>query len=201
MRDSADELIRIGETLASTSRYLAAKDAVRELLRALDVPIDENTQETPARVARMYVREAFAGLYQPRPRMTSFPNGDMDQLYVVGPVAVRSTCAHHLAPIMGRAWLGILPSGRVLGLSKFARLTRWVMARPQIQEGATIMLADEIEKVIEPRGLAVVVKAEHLCMTWRGVMEHETKMTTSVMRGAMRENAALRAEFLGLLRV
>lgn len=177
-----------------------AANAVRSLLAALNVPHDHNTRDTPDRVARMYVREIFAGLYTPRPRIVEFPNVKaLDQVYVVGPVAVRSTCAHHLAPIMGRAWLGVLPSEKVLGLSKFSRLTRWVMARPSIQEESTVMLADEIEAAIAPKGLAVLVRASHLCMTWRGVLEHEAEMTTSVVRGAFRDDATARAEFFALV--
>lgn len=173
--------------------------ACRDLLVALRVPFDHNTEDTPDRLARMYVDETFAGLYEERPKIVTFPNARaLDQVYVVGPVAVRSTCAHHLAPIIGSAWLGVLPSERVLGLSKFARLTRWVMARPQIQEEATVMLADEIENAIKPDGLAVIVKASHLCMTWRGVKEHGAEMTTSVMRGSFLLSPALRAEFLSL---
>ena len=184
------------------NREERAARAVTALLRALDVPLDHNTRETPARVARMYAREVFAGLYEPRPRLTAFPNVKLlDQLYIVGPVAVRSTCAHHLAPIIGRAWLGILPTGRILGLSKFSRLTRWVMSRPQMQEEATSMLADEVANAIRPDGLAVVVRATHLCMSWRGVLEHEAEMTTSVMRGSFLESPSLRAEFMALVKL
>lgn len=172
------------------------------LLRALCIERNAHTDDTPNRMARTFLRETLAGLYTPRPKIVGFPNGkSLDEVYVVGPVSVRSTCAHHFAPIMGRAWLGVLPSDRVLGLSKFSRLTQWVMARPQIQEDATAMLADEIESAIRPRGIAVVVKASHLCMTWRGVREHETEMTTSVMRGSFRDNAPLRAEFFKLMEV
>jgi GTP cyclohydrolase I len=162
---------------------------------------DHNTKDTPRRLARMYLREVFAGRYTPPPRMTSFPNArQMDEVYVVGPVTVRSTCAHHFAPIVGQAWIGVLPSKKIIGLSKFARLTAWVMARPQIQEEATIMLADELEERLKPHALAVVVRASHLCMTWRGVKEHKANLTTSVMRGWFRSDPALRAEVLSLIR-
>lgn len=94
----------------------------------------------------------------------------------------------------------VLPSDRVIGISKFVRLTNWVMGRPQIQEEATIQLADIIEEKIKPKGIAVVVEATHQCMTWRGVREHDTKMTTSVMRGFFRDNSDARAEFFRLIK-
>jgi GTP cyclohydrolase IA len=180
----------------------AVEQACARLLAALWIEETPHTKDTARRMAKAFVNETLHGLYTPKPRVVGFPNGKgLDEVYVVGPVAVRSICAHHFVPIMGRAWLGVLPSNRVLGLSKFSRLTRWVMARPQVQEDATAMLADEIQAAIAPRGLAVVVKASHLCMTWRGVLEHETEMTTSVMRGTFRENGPLRAEFMSLLEV
>jgi GTP cyclohydrolase I len=118
----------------------------------------------PRRVARMMGREVFRGRYQPQPVLTDFPNiGSFDQFYAGGPIAVRSCCAHHLVPITGRAWIGIVPSNRVIGLSKFDRLTDWIMARPQIQEEATEQLADALETAIAPRALGVIVRARHLC--------------------------------------
>lgn len=176
--------------------------AVEGLLDALriDWRNDHNTRGTPRRVAKMYVNEVFSGRYERPPTITDFPNvRELDQVYVVGPVAVRSACSHHLVPIIGQAWVAVLPSERVIGLSKFSRLARWIMARPQIQEEATVQLADAIEEAIKPQGLAVVVRAQHLCMTWRGVREEQTQMTTSVMRGLIRTDAALRAEVMRLL--
>lgn len=181
-----------------------AESAVRQLLKALriDFEHDHNTQDTPQRVARMLVRETFAGRYQPRPRVTDFPNvKNLDELYTVGPIAVRSCCAHHLCPIEGSAFVGVIPGERIIGLSKFSRLTEWVMARPQIQEEATVQLADEIEDLIQPRGLGVIVSARHSCMTWRGVREPDSKMVTSVMRGLFMKNDAAKAELLALARI
>ncbi|WP_233854223.1 GTP cyclohydrolase I [Paraburkholderia sp. HD33-4] len=177
-----------------------AEQHVRALLRSLVIDTDHNTTDTPARVARMLVQEAFAGRYQHPPMATAFPNvRELDELYTVGPVTVRSTCAHHLVPIMGEAWIGVIPGARVIGLSKFARLTRWVMARPQMQEEAVVQLADAIEQAIEPQGLGVVIRATHMCMVTRGVCDHASSMTTSVMRGALRDNHAARDEFLRLI--
>ena len=167
----------------------------------IDVENDHNTQETAKRVAKMYLREVFAGRYDKMPKVTEFPNAkDLDQIYTLGPITVRSACSHHLVPITGRAWIGVLPSDRVIGISKFVRLANWVMARPQIQEEATVQLADLVEQMIKPKGLAVVVEATHQCMTWRGVRESETKMTTSVMRGAFLNDSTARAEFFRLIK-
>ncbi|NCA72032.1 MAG: GTP cyclohydrolase I [Sphingobacteriia bacterium] len=171
---------------------------VAAMLEALliDWEADPNTRETPARVARMLVDESMRGRYAPRPRVTVFPNTrKLDELYTVGPVTVRSMCSHHLVPIVGSAWIGVIPGDTLIGLSKFARLTDWIMARPQIQEEAAVQLADEIEALIKPRGLAVMVKARHLCLSWRGAREPEAEMTTSILRGILRESPAARAEF------
>lgn len=176
-------------------------DGMSHILDALRIETDHNTRETPERWARMMVREIFAGRYVPRPDMTSFPNIErIDQLYAVGPIAVRSCCAHHLVPIIGHAWIGVLPGERLVGLSKFHRLTEWIMARPQIQEEATHMLADELESTIAPLGLAVVVRARHFCTAWRGVRDEGSLLTTSVLRGTMLADRALKDEFMGLIR-
>ena len=177
--------------------------AMQGVLDALliDTTNDHNTIETAKRVAKMYVREVFKGRYLPRPAVTDFPNAKrLDEMYTVGPITVRSACSHHLVPIMGHAWIGVIPGERVIGLSKFNRLTEWVMARPHIQEEAAVMLADEIEGLIKPKGLAVVIRAAHQCMTWRGVRETDTSMTTSVMRGLLFDNEKARNEFLMTIR-
>ena len=176
---------------------------IKEVLEALviDVENDHNTKETAKRVAKMYLKEVFAGRYTEPPKITEFPNAKkLDQIYTLGPITIRSACSHHLVPITGKCWIGILPSDRVIGISKFVRLANWIMSRPQIQEEATVQLADIIERLIEPLGLAVVVEATHQCMTWRGVKESETKMSTSVMRGAFREEPETRAEFFRLIK-
>lgn len=183
----------------------AVKNACAALLDALEIDWknDPNTKETPKRMAKMYVKEVMRGRYEPRPEIKEFPNQNgLDQLYVVGPIRINSMCSHHMVPIVGQAWLGILPNkeGKVLGLSKFARLADWIFRRPQIQEEATIQLADEIEKLTEAQGIAVAVKAQHLCMSWRGVNDPNAMMTTSVTRGLLREKAAARAEFFEMIK-
>ncbi|SPA17234.1 GTP cyclohydrolase I [Cupriavidus taiwanensis] len=177
------------------------ESVMESLLYTLVIEYDENTRDTAKRMARMYLREFFAGRYQPRPEATDFPNTrQLDELYTVGPIGVRSICAHHLVPVTGEAWVGVIPGERIIGLSKFSRIAQWVMARPQVQEEAVIQLADEIERTIRPKGLAVLVRATHACMTARGVRDPDATMTTSVMRGLLADDDAARNEFLALIR-
>jgi GTP cyclohydrolase IA len=167
----------------------------------IDTKNDHNTRESARRVAKMYVDEVFKGRYHEMPKVTDFPNAkELDEIYTLGPITVRSTCSHHFVPIVGEAWVGILPSDRVIGISKFNRIIDWVLSRPHIQEEAAIMVADVIEDLIKPKGLAFVIKAQHMCMSWRGVKEPETRMVNSVVRGAFRENAHLKKEFFDLIR-
>jgi GTP cyclohydrolase I len=193
--------VREGE-LAELQAEVAAK--LQEVLHALviDTESDHNTQETAQRVARMYVEEVFAGRYAPMPAVTEFPNVErLNELLIVGPITVRSACSHHLCPILGKVWIGVLPSehSNLIGLSKYARITEWVMSRPQIQEEAVTLLASELERRVRPDGLAVVMEADHFCMHWRGVKDHQAAMVNSLMRGAFLTNPALRREFLSLL--
>lgn len=176
-----------------------AENAVRDLMRALVIDIDNDPHsiDTPKRVAQMYFDEVFAGRYEPEPFVTSFPNRrKLDELLTLGPIAIRSACSHHMCPVVGTLWCGVIPDGKVIGISKFVRIARHIMARPQIQEEAIIQLADRLEHLVEPRGLGVVMKAKHFCLTWRGVREHETTMTTNVMRGILKESPSARAEFM-----
>ncbi len=167
----------------------------------IDTANDHNTHETARRVAKMYVDEVFKGRYHPMPKVTDFPNAkELDEIYTLGPITVRSACSHHFVPIVGQAWIGILPSDRVIGISKFNRIVDWVMSRPHIQEEAAIMVADTIEDLIKPKGLAFVIKAQHMCMTWRGVKEPETKMVNSIVRGAFRHDPHMKKEFFDLIR-
>lgn len=192
-------------TYARTAMLVDVERAVAALLKALciDITNDHNTAGTPGRVARMFVNEVMRGRYDPAPDITSFPNDlRLDELYVTGPITVRSMCSHHLVPIVGHAWIGVIPGDdSVIGLSKFNRLVEWVFARPQIQEEATVQLADIIQEKAKPKGLAVLVKATHMCMTWRGVRElASATMTTSVLRGVLRDKPEARAEFMALVK-
>jgi GTP cyclohydrolase I len=173
------------------------------VLRSLviDTDSDHNTAETARRVAKMYIREVFAGRYHKAPPVTEFPNvSHLDELMIIGPITVRSACSHHLCPIIGRIWVGVLPNehSALIGLSKYSRLVSWVMSRPQIQEEAIDQLANLLEEKIQPNGLAVVMEADHFCMHWRGVKDMDSKMVNSVMRGEFLKDATLRREFLAL---
>ena len=177
--------------------------ASERLLRALLIDIDNchNSKDTARRMAKLYVREIFTGRFTACPPITDFPNvKNLDEMMVTGPITVRSTCSHHMCPILGRAWVGIIPGERLIGLSKFNRVVRWLCARPQIQEELVVQVADELERLTKPLGLFVVMEATHTCMTWRGVQEHtDAKMSTSVVRGRFKDNPATRAEFLSLI--
>jgi len=177
---------------------------IQGLLEALviDTESDHNTHGTARRVARMFLHEVFKGRYYPMPRVTEFPNAErLNELMIVGPITVRSACSHHLVPILGKLWIGVLPSevSNLVGLSKYSRLADWIMSRPQIQEEAIVQLADLIEARLRPEGLAVVLEADHFCMHWRGVKD-ESHMINSVMRGVFLHNAESRKEFLQLVR-
>ena len=168
----------------------------------IDTTNDHNTRATARRVAKMYVNEVFRGRYVHQPAITEFPNAEhLNELMIVGPITVRSACSHHLCPVIGKIWIGVLPNKNtnVIGLSKYARLVDWIMGRPQIQEEAIIQLADLIMDKTRPDGLAVVMEASHFCMSWRGVREMDSKMLNSVMRGAFLTNSELRREFLSLI--
>jgi GTP cyclohydrolase I len=199
--DNISEFIEPGELDQLTREVEAKMASVLESL-VIDVQHDHNTQDTARRVAKMYVNEVFRGRYVARPKVTEFPNAEhLNELMIMGPVTVRSACSHHFCPIMGRLWIGVMPhkDSDLIGLSKYSRLSEWIMSRPQIQEEAIIQLADLLVGMVKPDGLAVVMEADHFCMHWRGVKDNASKMTNSVMRGVFLENGALRREFLSLI--
>lgn len=179
------------------------EENVYNLLTSLviDVDNDHNTKGTAHRVAKMYVDEVFKGRYLKRPTITVFPNAkQFDELYSLGPISVKSACSHHFVEIEGQCWVGVYPGTSVVGISKIARIVDWVCRRPHIQEEMVIILADELERIMEPQGLGVVIKAKHHCMTWRGVEEEQAEMVSSVMRGGLRNDPALKAEFFSLIK-
>ena len=199
--DNISEFIEPGELEELTQEVAAKMAGVLESL-VIDVQHDHNTQETARRVAKMYVNEVFRGRYVPIPKVTEFPNAShLNELMIMGPITVRSACSHHLCPIMGRLWIGVMPNqdSALIGLSKYSRLAEWIMTRPQIQEEAVIQLANILEEKVEPDGVAVVMEADHFCMHWRGVKDNASKMTNSVMRGVFLKDGALRREFLSLI--
>lgn len=179
-----------------------AEAAVRELLHAIGEDPDRNgLRETPARVARAY-REMFAGLYtDPDSVLNTMFDEDHDELVLVKEIPLYSTCEHHLVAFHGVAHVGYIPGndGRVTGLSKIARLVDLYSKRPQVQERLTSQIADALVKKLNPRGVIVVVEAEHLCMAMRGVRKPGAITTTSAVRGLFKTNAASRAEALDLI--
>jgi GTP cyclohydrolase IA len=176
--------------------------AVREILIAIgEDPDREGLVETPGRVARAYA-EQFSGLAQhPEDVLGTVFDADHDELILVRDIEVYSTCEHHLVPFFGRAHVGYIPNekGQITGLSKLARLVDVYARRPQVQERMTSQIADALMRVLEPRGALVVIEAEHLCMSMRGVRKPGAKTVTSAVRGIIRDSARTRAEAMSLL--
>jgi len=200
--DNIAAFIHEGELEALQAEVQSKLAGVLESL-VIDVESDHNTQDTAKRVAKMYVQEVFRGRYQAPPSVTEFPNIErLNELLIVGPITVRSACSHHLCPIMGKVWVGVMPNehSNLIGLSKYARLIEWVMSRPQIQEEAVSQVVDLLMQKLQPDGLALVMEADHFCMHWRGVKDLDSKMINSVMRGSFLRDADLRREFLSLIR-
>jgi GTP cyclohydrolase I len=199
--DNISAFIEPGELDALQKEVEGKLQGVLDSL-VIDTESDHNTHETARRVAKMYLNEVFQGRYVPAPSVTEFPNvSSLNELMIVGPVTVRSACSHHLCPIMGRLWIGVMPNqtSNLIGLSKYTRLAEWVMSRPQIQEEAITQMADLLGDKLKPDGVAVVMEADHFCMQWRGVRDNASKMINSVMRGAFLHDPTLRREFLSLL--
>jgi GTP cyclohydrolase I len=178
------------------------ESAVRELLLAIgENPEREGLVETPARVARMYA-EVFAGMEDdPERHAKIFLEEGNDELVLVRDIPLYSMCEHHLLPFLGRAHIAYIPKdGRIIGLSKLARIVDLFARRPQLQERLTAQVADSLEEILKPQGVAVLIEAEHLCMTMRGARASGARTQTSALRGIMRTNAKTRAEVLSLLR-
>lgn len=175
--------------------------AIREILIAIgENPDREGLVETPDRVARMY-EEIFSGLEEdPGKHLKIFTEEDNDEMVVVRDIPLYSMCEHHLIPFIGKAHIAYIPGeGRVIGLSKLARIVNCFARRPQLQERLTSQVADFLFDNLQPQGVAVVVEAEHLCMTMRGARASGSQTRTSAMRGIMRSDARTRAEAMTLL--
>ena len=176
----------------------AAERAAADLLTALGLPLrSDGMLETPRRMA-----QALAEMLTVPPfDLTSFPNTeDYDEMVVVEDIPVRSLCEHHMLPFVGVAHIGYLPGERILGLSKFARVVEFHAQRPQTQERLTKEVAEQLDRQLSPRGVGVVIEAEHTCMSLRGVRAAGTRTVTSALFGSLREDPATRAEFLSLTR-
>lgn len=174
--------------------------AVREILLAVgEDPDREGLQETPARVARMY-RDMFSGLHQdPVKHLRKCFTERYDEMVLVKGIDFESMCEHHLLPFMGQAHIAYLPDGKIVGLSKLARIVEVIAHRPQVQERMTEQLADLVMNELHPKGVAVVLEATHSCMTIRGVRKPNSICTTSAMRGVYKDNLSTRAEAMALI--
>jgi GTP cyclohydrolase IA len=177
----------------------AAEEAAAAFLTALGVPLDsESLRATPGRMAR-----AYSELFAARPfELTTFPNDEgYDELVLARGIPLQSVCEHHLLPFVGVAHVGYLPGGRILGLSKLARVVEMFARRPQVQERLTRQVADWLQTNLAPRGVGVVLEAEHLCMTLRGVRAGGASTVTSAVHGQLRDDARSRAEFFALTNI
>jgi GTP cyclohydrolase I len=174
---------------------------VKEILRLIGEDTDrEGLIDTPARVTRMY-EEIFAGYaVDPRHALGVTFDEQHEELVIVKDIVYYSQCEHHMAPFYGKIHIGYIPSGKIAGLSKFARLVDAVTRKLQVQERVTSQLADILEEVLKPHGIMVVVEGEHLCMCSRGVKKPGSKTITSAVRGSFRSDAALRSEFMSLIK-
>ncbi|MBX9787442.1 MAG: GTP cyclohydrolase I FolE [Pirellulales bacterium] len=196
----ADELEPAIGTHAPTVDQPRIARAVREILAAVgEDPDREGLRETPARVARMY-SELFSGLHEdPRLHLQKFFTEKYDEIVLVRDISFNSTCEHHLLPFMGTAHIGYVPNGRVVGLSKLARVVEVVSRRPQVQERMTEQIADLLEQELAVKGVAVVLEATHTCMTIRGIRKPGSLCVTSAMRGIFRSNLSSRSEVMTLI--
>jgi len=174
---------------------------IREILKLIGEDVErEGLIETPARVTRMY-EEIFAGYaVDPRDVLGVTFDEQHEELVIVKDIVYYSQCEHHMAPFYGVAHIGYIPSGKIAGLSKLARLVDAITRRLQVQERITSQIADILEEVLVPHGVMVVVEGEHLCMCARGVKKYGSKTVTSAVRGQFRQKPALRSEFLELLK-
>lgn len=168
---------------------------ILEKLR-IDTKHDHNTADTAARIAKMWIREKFKGRYIAPPKITIFPNiQKIDQLMTIGPINVKSVCSHHFIDFTGKCWIGIMPGDKLIGLSKYARIVDWFARRPQIQEELTAQITKWIEDNLHPAGVAVVIKAKHLCCSSRGVEDEHMEFLTTEIRGQFRTDDSLKHEF------
>lgn len=174
---------------------------VKEILRLIGEDAErEGLLDTPARVTRMY-EEIFSGYaIDPRDVLGTTFDENHEELVIIKDIIYYSQCEHHMAPFFGKIHIGYIPSGKIAGLSKFARLVDAVTRKLQVQERVTSEIADILEEVLKPHGIMVVVEGQHLCMCARGVKKEGSKTVTSAVRGNFRTGAALRSEFLSLIR-
>ena len=165
-----------------------------------DIENDQQIQDTPHRIAKMWVNDLFSGNYNEQPKITVFDNvNDIDDMVFLGPISIKSTCSHHFIPFLGEAYVSYIPDKKIIGISKLARIVRWFMRRPQIQEELVKQIADYIQEFLNPKGVVVYIKAQHLCMVARGVEENNSWMKSSAVRGVFRDSQAARKEFFDMV--
>ena len=197
--EALDHVLSAAEQTAMISSAASKLEELFDILK-IDHRNDHNTRDTPRRVAKMFVAETMHGRYAPPPEITEFENAQaFDQLLVTGPIEVRSTCAHHMMPIYGHAYIGVLPSadGKIIGLSKYDRIVDYFASRLQIQEELVKQIGNYITEKTAPQGLAVRLSAVHMCKTHRGVRStHKGRMVTTAYFGNMADNRQLKQEFL-----
>ena len=198
LTDELEETEFIGQK--SDIDHARIERAVREILLAVgEDPEREGLLETPARVARMYA-ELFCGLHEdPSVHLKKFFSEQYDEVVLVRDISFNSTCEHHLLPFIGTAHIGYIPDGKVIGLSKLARVVEIVARRPQVQERMTETIANLLESELQAKGVAVVLEATHTCMTVRGVRKPGSLCVTSAMKGIFRTNLSSRSEIISLI--
>ncbi len=198
-RESADDL-KVSSAPSEAVDLPRIQRAVREILLAIgEDPDREGLQDTPARVARMYA-ELFSGLHEdPRVHLKKFFTEKYDEIVLVRDINFNSMCEHHMLPFTGKAHIGYIPNGKVVGLSKLARVVEVISRRPQVQERMTEAIADLLVAELDVKGVAVVLEATHTCMTVRGVRQPESLCVTSAMRGVFRSNLSSRSEVMTLI--
>ncbi len=197
--EALDHALSAAEQSAMISSAASKLEELFDILK-IDHRNDHNTRDTPRRVAKMFVAETMHGRYASPPEITEFENAQaFDQLLVTGPIEVRSTCAHHMMPIFGHAYIGVLPSadGKIIGLSKYDRIVDYFASRLQIQEELVKQIGNYITEKTAPQGLAVRLSAVHMCKTHRGVRStHKGRMVTTAYFGDMANDRQLKQEFL-----
>ena len=190
--DSISDYIKEGETDLLIEEVAGRFEQVLKSL-LIDTNNDHNTADTAMRVAKMYVNEVFHGRYMEEPSITEFPNhSEYDNLIVVGPIEIKSTCSHHLLPIVGRAHIAYISNGTVVGLSKMNRVVDYYAKRPQVQERLTIQIVKELQEVLGTDDVACIIDAKHLCVNSRGIRDIESSTVTSEYGGKFKEHAVRR---------
>jgi GTP cyclohydrolase I len=203
-----DKIYANGNKVLTDAEKTDKKAKLKELfsqmfdILEMDTINDPNIQDTPSRMAKMYVDELLEGCFNEAPKITTFPNQKkFDELIISGPIKLDSLCSHHFITISGQAFIGYIPGDKVIGISKFSRIVRYFSRRPQIQEELTQQIADYIEELMQPKGLIVVLKARHYCEIARGVREENIYMQTSSVKGVFKDNPAARKEFFDLISI